>query len=214
MEQHSFATFKAIQQRIETRSIQTLLGICTGIIADENIQDKEITFLKTWLLEHEEICNKWPASAIHFKISEILSDGIITTDERSSLLQLLQQLTGNYFSETGAAVAEGPALPLDDDPSIFFNNMTFCFTGEFLHGTRAACERAVLKHGAMPLDNVSKKLDYLVIGSMISPAWQNETFGKKIQKAVEYRDRGVEICIISEQQWADALIDHARKHKF
>lgn len=30
--------------------MQTLLGICTGIAADNHINDSEIHFLKTWLL--------------------------------------------------------------------------------------------------------------------------------------------------------------------
>ncbi len=201
----------AIQQRIDTKSIQTLLGICTGIISDEVIADKEIAFLRTWLLEHQSICNTWPANSIHYKIEEILADGIITDDERVALMQLLQQLTGNYFAETGAAAVESPILPIDDDPSIFFKNMTYCFTGQFLYGTRAACERAVLKLGSMPLDTISKKLNYLVIGSMVSTQWVQESYGRKIEKAVKLRDQdGHEIAIISERQWSDALIQAAR----
>lgn len=201
----------AMLQRIDTRSMQTLLGICTGIIGDDVIQDKEIAFLKTWLLEHNEICDKWPANAIYFKVQEILQDGIITHDERQSLMTLLQQITGNYFADTGAAVVESPALPIDDDPSIYFRNMSFCFTGTFMYGTRAACERIILKLGAMPVDTVSKKLNYLVIGGLVTSSWVNESYGRKIEKAVQYRDQsGAELAIISERQWTEALIDAAR----
>jgi NAD-dependent DNA ligase len=205
------ATNVAIQHRIDTRSMQTLLGICTGIIADESIQDKEIMFLKTWLVDHQAICNEWPANAIHYKINEILADGIITAEERADLLALLQQLTGNNFSETGAAAPDGPALPIDNDPKIFFKNMTFCFTGKFLYGTRSACEEVILKFGAQAADKITKNLDYLVIGSMINPNWLHETYGLKIQKTVEYKEKGASICIISERQWSDALIDLSKK---
>ena len=203
---------KSIQQRTDTRAMHTLLGICSGICADEQIDNKEISYLRTWLVENPETTTKWPGSTIAQRINEIMADGIVTSDERASLLALLQELTGNFFSDTGAAAPEGPALPIDDDPSIFFKHMTFCFTGDFMYGTRAACERVILNMGGMALDNVTKKLNYLVIGSMISPAWAHTTFGRKIQKAVEYRDRGDEICIVSERQWAEAIADVARRH--
>lgn len=203
----SYAASKAMEHRVNTKCLQALLGICTGIIADEAINDKEISYIRTWLLEHESLCDQWPASAIHYKIAEIMEDGIITTEERDALMTRLQQLTGNYFAETGAAQTEGPAMPIDDDPSIYFRNMSFCFTGEFMYGTRAACERAILKLGALPVDRVTKKIDYLVIGSMVNPNWVNETYGRKIEQAMKYKEDGCELTIISERQWSDALIE-------
>ncbi len=203
---------KSIQQRIDTRAIQTLLGICSGLAADELINDKEIAYLQTWLAENPITAATWPGNAIANRISNILADAIITDDERSDLLALLSELTGNYFHETGSAAPEAPTLPIDDDPSIFFKNMTFCFTGEFMYGTRANCERVILSLGGMALSNVTKKLDYLIIGSRISPMWANTTYGRKIEQAVEYRDRGVELCIASERQWFDALTDTMRGH--
>ena len=202
---------RTVQNRIDTRAMQTLLGICSGIAADQSINDKEISYLQTWLSDHQSIRDQWPASAIHCRIQDILSDGIITSGEREDLLIKLQELTGNYFNDTGSASVEGPAMPLDDDPSIFFSNMSFCFTGDFLYGTRAACERAVLKLGAMPQDRVTKKLNYLVIGSRCNPDWIGETYGKKIELAVKYREEGTEICITSENQWTNALLDSNRQ---
>ncbi len=207
----NIAIINAIQQRIDTRSIQILIGICSGIIADKQIHEKELAYLHTWLLEHQDIIKHWPASAIYQRINRITSDGIITQDELDDMMQLLTQITGNHFSETGAAYAEGPALPVEDDPSIFFKDMLYCFTGEFLYGSRAACERVVLQLGAMPVDNVTLKTDYLVIGSKASDSWINETFGRKIKRAVELREtQKSEICIISEQQWFRALSDTLR----
>jgi NAD-dependent DNA ligase len=201
---------RSVQHRIDTRAMQTLLGICSGMAADQAINDKEIAYLQTWLADHQSIRDQWPASAIHCRIQDIVADGIITAEERDDLLIKLQELTGNFFNDTGSATVEGPAMPLDDDPSIFFRNMSYCFTGEFMYGTRAACERAVLKLGAMPQDRVTKKLNYLVIGSRCSPAWIGETYGHKIELAVRYRDEGLELSIVSERQWTLALVDADR----
>lgn len=204
------AAIRANQNRIDTRSIQALMGICSGLVADDNLNDKEIYYLRGWLLEHQSIRDQWPVSVIHFKIQEILADGVITNEERQSLVLRLQELTGNFFSDTGSAATEGQVLPLDDDPSIFFNGMSYCFTGEFLYGTRAACERVILKLGAMPQDNVTKKLNYLVIGSRCNPDWINESYGRKIEAAMNHKSSGLDICIISERQWTAALQDAHR----
>lgn len=206
----TIAVQRAAQQRALTKATQTLLGLCIGIIADGRLHDREVLFLSTWLSEHPEVSEFWPGSEITRRVREILADGTITQNERDQLLMVLEQITQTAFAETGAAQPDGPALPIDDDPSIFFRHMTFCFTGDFIFGTRAACERAVLSLGAMPLDGVTKKLDYLVIGSLISPQWFNTTYGRKIEKARAYKDQGVEITIVSERQWTAALADTGR----
>jgi len=102
-------------------------------------------------------------------------------------------------------------LPLDDDPSIYFRNMTFCFTGGFIYGTRADCERIVLTFGSMPVDRVSKKLNYLIIGTFTEPTWANAAYGRKIETAVRHRENGTELCIASEYQWTEAIKDAVRE---
>lgn len=202
---------QAIKNRIDSKSIQTLLGICTGLVADTVLSDIEIKYLRTWLTDHQSICNVWPASTVLYKLNSILADGIITEVERASLMEYLQQLTGNYFQDTGSAAVEGPTLPIDDDPSIFFKDMTYCFTGTFLYGTHPDCERAVLKLGSIAVDSINKKLNYLVIGSMVSEQWAQESYGRKIESAVKLRDeKGHDILILSERQWANALLDSMR----
>lgn len=204
------AAARATQQRNDCKAIQLLLGICTGIAADRQINDIEISYLQTWIAEHSHLQDQWPVCAIHYKIKEILADGIITDQEREGLLCRLQELTGNFFADTGAAATEAPTLPIDDDPTFFFRDMSYCFTGEFLYGTRSSCERAILKLGAMPQDGITKRLDYLVIGSRCNPDWLSETYGRKIEKAMLYKSQGSELTIVSERQWTTALIQATR----
>ena len=45
-------------------------------------------------------------------------------------------------------------------------------------------------------------LDYLVLGVYVTPSWAHEAFGRKIEKAMYYRDeRGRDIAIVSERHW-------------
>lgn len=193
-----------------TKAMQELLGICSGLMADAVLNDKEISYLQLWLMENQSIINQWPANAIANRITQIKADGIITDDERSGLIELLSEVSGNYFHETGAASPEGPVLPLNSAPNIFFRNTVFCFTGEFIFGNRANCEEAVLSLGSMISDRVTRKLNYLVIGTRISPSWVNTTYGRKIESAVDYQAKGIDIQIISEQQWLAAISEVAK----
>lgn len=201
------ATLISIEHRLLTKAVQTLIGICAGITADGAIHEREVQYLSTWLTEHPDVASTWPGSEVATRVKAIMADGIVTADEKADLLETLQHLTGNLFTNTGAAVPEGPVLPIDSDPSIFFRNMTFCFTGRFLYGTRANCERAVLGLGATAVDTISKNLNYLVIGTLIEPQWANTTYGRKIEKAVAYQSTGCDLVIISERQWSAAIAD-------
>ncbi len=52
--------------------------------------------------------------------------------------------------------------------------------------------------------SVSKSLDYLVIGTYVTDSWMHESYGRKIEKAMNYRAAGVPINIVTEERWAEA----------
>lgn len=188
-----------------TKAAQTLIGICSGITADGTLNDAEIIFLRTWLSENIEVATIWPGSAIADRIAQIMEDGKISDDERTSLLALLKSLSGNEFSDTGSVAAAGPAAPFDDTTDIDFPGKSFCLTGTFFFGTRAACERVIQQLGATAADNVTSKLDYLVVGSGCNADWVNTTYGRKIETALERKQRYGKPLIVSESNWVGAI---------
>lgn len=209
MSQNSIPVLVAQAVAQTTKAMQTLMGIVTGVVADGELADTEIHFLKTWLREHEAIAEQWPGCAIYRLIQQVMADGIVTHEEREHLLQQLQNLVQVDFARTGAAEPDGPALPVDDDVTVVIANAGICHTGEFMFGTRAAVERATLKAGGMPVDAVTKRTDLLVIGTRVSPNWVATTYGRKIQRAMELRDAGAELEIITERRWLAALGPYA-----
>jgi hypothetical protein len=42
-----------------------------------------------------------------------------------------------------------------------------------------------------------------VLGTYVTSSWAHETFGRKIEKAIEYRDNGLPLIIITEEHWAN-----------
>jgi len=47
----------------------------------------------------------------------------------------------------------------------------------------------------------AKNLSYLVLKTYVTDSWVHENFGRKIEKAMEYRDAGVPRAIITEEHW-------------
>ena len=87
---------------------------------------------------------------------------------------------------------------------LFSDDRTFLFTGTCVFGTRRECQEQVELLGGVNARGVTKSLDYLVLGTYVTDSWVHESFGRKIEKAVEYRDSGVPIVIMSEEQWLEA----------
>lgn len=71
--------------------------------------------------------------------------------------------------------------------------MTFCLTGDFVYGPRRFCEERIKTLRGTVLSNVTKKLRYLVIGSLGSPEWKHGSFGLKVEKAMKYKRDGMPI---------------------
>lgn len=196
---------RSLEQHRTTKAIAHLLGMVEGMIADNHLHDLEVKMLSTWIAANAEACSRWPASVIARKVSDVLADNIITEVERRHLLDVLSGLIATEFSETGSASPEVALLPIDDCVTVDLKNAGVCLTGEFIFGTRAACERLTLRAGGMPLDNMSKKVDVLVIGTRVSPDWAHTSFGRKIQKAAELQEQGHPIEIISERRWLEVV---------
>jgi NAD-dependent DNA ligase len=89
-------------------------------------------------------------------------------------------------------------------PTIDFVDRAFCFTGKFFSGTRSWCEEQVARRGAH-CGAITRDLNFLIIGEIGSRDWIHSTHGRKIEKAIEYNERGCSIGIIGEQYWHAAL---------
>lgn len=184
-----------------------MLGICAGILADGDLNEHEVRFLDLWLEDISDIANVWPGDVIAMRVRDVLADNVVTHEELKHLKEILTELIGGRLQETGATSGYSTKLPVNDEEASAFNfkDDSFCFTGNFLFGTRASCERAITNRGALAVANVRQDLGYLVIGTMVSSEWANTSPGRKIEKAVDYQNSGCPILIISEEHWVKYL---------
>lgn len=190
---------------IDKKVLQILAGICAGIVADNKLSKEEFDFLRLWIEQNAEYLEEWPGSLIRRKIDSIIEDGVITEVELNHFRDVLKEMLGFDFYETGSVDGSSTSLPVDKEAAISFPGKTFCYTGQFIYGTRNLCHDATTSRGGEPFDNVKKGLDYLVIGGLASKSWVNTSYGRKIQKAIDLQEKGQAIFIIDEQMWCEAL---------
>ncbi len=183
---------------IQDRQIDTLIGLSKGITANGQVDQAEAEFLQTWLVQNGETNNPIIVN-LFGKVSEMLSDNILDDEEASELLSILHRISGEK-SELGE-VAKTSSLPIClPAPNIDFTG-TFLFTGTCVYGTRKRCQEAVESLGGINASGVTKNLNYLVLGTYVTDSWVHENFGRKIEKAMEYRDAGIPLSIITEEYW-------------
>lgn len=178
-----------------------LEGLCKGVLANNQLNDSEIKYLKWFLSVNGALKNNYPGKELYTLVEDILRDGIITDEERESLKQALVSFTG---CDLDSGIVDGLAtqLPIDNIDSLDLAGATVCLTGEFIHGKRSVCEEEIRQQGANIISSITQKLDYLIIGTLSSKDWRYKAHGRKIEKAISYRDeKGISLKIISEEQW-------------
>lgn len=190
-------------KRIASRGIDQLLGICELSLQDGCIDQDEAEAILTWLSNHRECLDKWPANVLYDRLRCTLSDNRLDDDEQKDLLDLVMSIS-RPRADSGVIVPS--RLPLNDPvPEIVVAERCFCFTGVFDFGSRAECIKAIAARGGVADKGITRKLHYLVIGNIGSEVWRHTSFGAKIVKAVEYRDAGCPLAIISENSWAASI---------
>lgn len=189
--------------RISARQIDELIGLSRGLIADGKITLEEAEFLRDWLTSNMTVTGQPLLRRLYDRIAVMLSDSFFDDEERSELLDTLRTFAGGR-SELGEAV-KPTNLPLcSPAPTITFPNRRFCFTGTFAYGQRKACEAAVSERGGTS-GSLNRSVNFLVIGAYATESWKHSSFGLKILKAVEMRDKNIPISIVSEQHWRSFL---------
>ena len=190
------------QRKIQDRQIDTLIGLSKGILADGKVDQAEAEFLQTWLVQNQHSANPVILNLLSH-VSEMLSDGFLDAEESLELLSILRNLSGESV-ELGE-IAKTSNLPLCSPvPKIEFSENVFLFTGTFAFGTRKQCHEVVTSKGGNISKNVTKKINYLVLGTYVTDSWAHENYGRKIEKAMDYRNSGVPISIVNEECWLEA----------
>jgi NAD-dependent DNA ligase len=190
------------RKSLQDRRIDTLIGLGKGILADGSVEQAEAEFLLNWLAQNQDNSDNPIICNLLIKVTGMLEDGVLDVDEAKELKHVLQSICGEA-SELGE-LSKTTSLPVDKpSPKIKFKNSNFVFTGTFAFGTRKECQAVIDNLGGKNISKITKQLNYLILGTYVTDSWAHESFGRKIEKAIEYRDSGIPIIICTEEHWAN-----------
>ena len=186
------------------KAVDQLVGICTGILADGEVNENEAIFFAEWVRKHAPAEPVWPFTDVLHRLERIFEDGVCDAEERGELKEVMEALCG--FTEAPLPMAENlsTTLPLcmPQPQPLVFTNQQFVVTGKFAYGARTAVFDAIAALGGLPTDSApTKATNYVVIGVFASRDWINTSHGRKIEKAVQLREKGSGINIVSEEHW-------------
>lgn len=183
---------KNIKFSDSTKALQTLNGFLMGIIADNQLTDSEIITLNSWLDDNKNLEGQYPFDRVFSVVKSALADGIITDSERNDLLHLFQTFSN-------------PTATSEMVSSITFTGNHFCVTGEFESYSRTEIETIIQEKEGICDKSVTRKTNYLIVGSKGNANWTCETYGSKVKKAMEYNEKGSSILIIREENFLSEL---------
>jgi NAD-dependent DNA ligase len=186
------------------KAVDQLVGICTGILADGEVNENEAIFFAEWVRKNAPSEPVWPFTDVLQRIERIFADGVCDAEEREELKAVMEALCG--FTEQPVPMAQtlSTTLPLcvPAPHPLEFQDKQFVVTGKFAYGARTAVFDTISALGGQPTDSApTRTTNYVVIGVFASRDWVNTSHGRKIEKAVQLREKGCGINIISEEHW-------------
>ena len=158
-----------------------------------------------------KVSRKWPESSRR-------KDVLLTTNTASELdLPKLKLANRNESGKerarrkraSGAVVSElaKHGVRLDNPRVLSFRGKTFTFTGLFDFGTHDACARATRGLGGRhtPSNQMTRKVDVLVVGTRGSSTYLWKKYATKMKRANEWRQRWRKPFIVSEYRWRNEI---------
>ncbi|MBI3039822.1 hypothetical protein HYY75_12385 [bacterium] len=188
------------------RSIDELIGLAKGLIADGILNEEEVLFLVQWMNSNEHCRGTWPANKLFKRLDHMLIDSDVDESERKELLVFLRDISENS-PECSKLVHP---IPFEESqPQIIFFNRYFCLLGRFAFGPKKLLEAEIERRSGKVSDEVYMNTNYLIIGFLGNTDWRELPEGKMIKKALENRNLripiGSPISIVPEDHLLEAL---------
>jgi DNA polymerase III epsilon subunit family exonuclease len=176
----------------QTKSLQQLQSLLLGIVDDNMLTELEVEALKKWIDDNEQLSGQFPYDPIKKEIKKALEDGILEKSELEDMLLLFKSFVN-------------PSQDTDSVSDISFKDKICVLTGDFKSGSKAEIEKNIVSKGGYVKSGVSKKTDFVIVGSFGSAEWKCGNYGTKIKKAKELQADGAKVQIISEDSYLEMI---------
>lgn len=188
-----------VQFSPETIALQELQSLLEDIIRDGEVTLVEFSALKTWMEEHRDLQGNYPFDRVFNALDNVLEDGRVCPDE---LLEL-QMLFSDFVDPVKNRSCHEKIESLDGEH--------VCVTGDFDYGSRSEVFELIESIGGIIDKTVKKATAYVVVGAKGSENWKTGNYGSKIQKALEWNDKGADIKIVQESDFIPCVIQIAKE---
>lgn len=169
---------------LQLRKLQELLK---EIVSDNEVTVEEVEQLSNWLHENIALKGNYPFDRVYFVLEKVLEDGVVDKDELSMLLDKFNDFLNPTESKGNV--------------KLIFRERHFVLTGDFDYGTRSTVEEYIKDRDGIVDDKVKKCTNYVIVGAGGSDAWANGNYGTKVKKAMELKEKGQNIEIMTEAEF-------------
>ncbi|HCU66154.1 MAG TPA: NAD-dependent DNA ligase [Rheinheimera sp.] len=180
-----------------TADIQRLHTMLAGIAADAVVSKAELSGLEAWLAEHSHLENSYPYDEVSNKIAKVLKDNHIDQQEQKELLRLFGEFVAMQDDKTITNPTVNDNSLCEKNPHIDLTGV-FCFTGASSRYSRSEFKKVITGLGGIVTEDITTRLNYLVIGNKGQPKWKFGSYGGKIDAAIKLKKNGHPIQIIHE----------------
>lgn len=184
--------------------------IASSIVYDGEVTLREFQALINWLLDHQNELSRRPLFDLKILISEILSDGRITDQEREGLVEFLERYSAKF------ALPKKILRPFVPGPTIAFEERTFQFTGPQAWLSQRKAIRAIKERGGhySTSPKLSAKTDYLVIGTLSPAAEGGAVVNGKLRRAISMIEKGqTNVRVVTEADLVRSLLHQPKVGK-
>lgn len=175
-----------------SKELNELLSLLQTMTDDGQVSIDEFSQLCYWISSHEHLSGEFPFDRIMEALSDILKDGIVSSEELDELCDVIDEVID-------------PVSHADSTTDISLSGKQVCLSGDFDHGSKKEIKALLESKGAIIRNTVVKKLDYLIVGNQGNAAWVSGNYGSKIKKAMELQNAGEKVQIIREDELFEAL---------
>jgi NAD-dependent DNA ligase len=181
-----------------------ILGLCAGINADHKITQAEAkAFIE--LLRHEpalidaEIMNEHKVA-----LKKLLKHTVLYRSDFQEAERVVLAILGEEKQEEEIVDALALEFDVPTPGSVKLKGANIVFTGEF-HIGRHYVEEIAEALEAEVQGNTNMATNYVVVGSIPSSAWKYGKYGTKVMRALELKEQGLPLQIISEATFCAAV---------
>ncbi|WP_336931179.1 BRCT domain-containing protein [Acinetobacter tandoii] len=184
-----------------TADVQRLHGVLAGLVCDTDLILDELICLNTWLKDHDHLEEDILYQEIFSALRPLRTKKTLSTAEINSIFKLITR----YVDPDDHGQLK-KCVDSNDNPDFYKGFITleeavYCFTGASTRFKKNEWKALVENNGGKFVDDMTLKVDYLVICNKGNSAWAHVSYGRKFEQAKKWQNEGNNIKIITEDDF-------------